>query len=343
MNICHDISLLQYNTFGIDVHANTLISYESNEELVDIVLNHLPNLPKPLLHIGGGSNLLFMNDFKGTILLSEIKIVEVVSETEDSIIIRAGSGLVLDEFISYTLSQGWYGLENLSLIPGQVGASAVQNVGAYGVEAGDRIVAVNCISLLDGSEKRFSHDECNYSYRHSIFKESHLYGKYAVVSVEYALSKTFIPQLNYGGIMHFLTSFGFTLEGVSAIQLRDIIISIRREKLPDPKVIGNAGSFFMNPIVDISLLEKIRTQYPEVPHYPTSHGKVKIPAAWLIDKCGWKGKSLGNASVHSRQPLVLINNGYATGNDIKSLSDRIQQDVFDKFSISICPEVNFIY
>ena len=343
MNICHDISLLQYNTFGIDVHANTLVFYESYEELVDIVLNYLPDLPKPMLHIGEGSNLLFMNDFTGTILLSKIKGAELVSETEDSVIIKVGSGWILDEFIFYTLSQGWYGLENLSLIPGQVGASAVQNVGAYGVEVGDRIVAVNCISLIDGSQKRFSHDECCYSYRHSIFKEPHIYGRYAVVSVEYALTKTFTPQLNYGGIAQSVTSLGLTPDRLSALQLRDIIISIRREKLPDPKDMGNAGSFFMNPIVDISLFEKIRTQYPEVPHYPISDDKVKIPAAWLIDQCGWKGKSLGNASVHSRQPLVLVNNGCATGNDIKSLSDQIQHDVLEKFSINICPEVNFIY
>lgn len=343
MNIFHDISLLNYNTFGIDVKAKALITYDSSKELADMVSKFLPDMPQPVMHVGEGSNLLFMNDFGGSILVSKIKDIKVIRETEENVTVRVGSGWVMDDFISYSLSRNWYGLENLSLIPGQVGASAVQNVGAYGVEAGDRIVAVNCISLVDGSGRSFAHDECDYSYRHSIFKEPLFAGKYAVVSVDYLLDKHFTPQINYGGISQRLASESIAIETLTAQQLRDIIIDIRREKLPDPKVIGNAGSFFMNPIVGYALFEQIRTNYPQIPHYFIDQDNVKIPAAWLIEQCGWKGKSLGNAAVHQQQPLVLINKGNASGHDIKCLSDRIQHDVFEKFSIIITPEVNFIY
>ena len=342
MQIEHNISLLPHNTFGMDVMADTIISYDNAEELSELVRNGRRELPMPLLHIGEGSNLLFMDDFPGTVLLSRIKEISVIEQGEEYVIVRVGAGWNMDKFIAYSLEHGWYGIENLSKIPGQVGASAVQNIGAYGVEAGDRIFSVNCVSLEDGAARRFSHDECNFAYRHSIFKEEGYRGKYAVCSVEYKLDLAFEAQLNYGGIRQKLVSAGKNLDNLTALELREIIISIREEKLPDPQVTGNAGSFFMNPVVERTVSERLLQQYPDMPSYEVDCNHVKIPAAWLIEQSGWKGKSLGRAGVHVNQPLVLVNLGGATGTEIKLLSDQIINDVFEKFAIRISPEVNFI-
>ena len=342
MQIEHNISLLPHNTFGMDVMADTIISYDNAEELSELVRNGRRELPMPLLHIGEGSNLLFMDDFPGTVLLSRIKEISVIEQGEEYVIVRVGAGWNMDKFIAYSLEHGWYGIENLSKIPGQVGASAVQNIGAYGVEAGDRIFSVNCVSLEDGAARRFSHDECNFAYRHSIFKEEGYRGKYAVCSVEYKLDLAFEAQLNYGGIRQKLVSAGKNLDNLTVLELREIIISIREEKLPDPRVMGNAGSFFMNPVVERTVSERLLQQYPDMPSYEVDCNHVKIPAAWLIEQSGWKGKSLGRAGVHVNQPLVLVNLGGATGTEIKLLSDQIINDVFEKFAIRISPEVNFI-
>ena len=342
MQIEHNISLLPHNTFSMDVMADTIISYDNAEELSELVRNGRRELPMPLLHIGEGSNLLFMDDFPGTVLLSRIKEISVIEQGEEYVIVRVGAGWNMDKFIAYSLVHGWYGIENLSKIPGQVGASAVQNIGAYGVEAGDRIFSVNCVSLEDGAARRFSHDECNFAYRHSIFKEEGYRGKYAVCSVEYKLDLAFEAQLNYGGIRQKLVSAGKNLDNLTALELREIIISIREEKLPDPQVTGNAGSFFMNPVVERTVSERLLQQYPDMPSYEVDCNHVKIPAAWLIEQSGWKGKSLGRAGVHVNQPLVLVNLGGATGTEIKLLSDQIINDVFEKFAIRISPEVNFI-
>ena len=342
MQIKNNISLLEYNTFGIDVTAETMVIYDFVDELKTLITTSLHTLPTPLLHIGEGSNLLFLRDFCGTILLSNIRDVEIVSEHQGQVIVRVGAGWKMDDFIDYAISHGWYGLENLSLIPGQVGASAVQNIGAYGVEVGDHIHAVNCISLQDGETRRFTHDECTFSYRHSIFKTPELRGKYAVTSVEYALSTTFQPNLEYKGILQCLAGDGIAPSDVDATTLRQTIIKIREDKLPDPRKQGNAGSFFMNPVVDKATFLGLRQQYPDIPHYTVDDDHIKIPAAWLIDQCGWKGQTLGRAGVHDRQPLVLVNMGGAQGADIAKLSARIQADVLAKFNISISPEVNFI-
>ena len=342
MQIKNNISLLEYNTFAIDVTADTMVFYDSVDELKTLITTSLHTLPTPLLHIGEGSNLLFLKDFCGTVLLSNIRDVEIVSEQQGQILVRVGAGWKMDDFIDYAISHGWYGLENLSLIPGQVGASAVQNIGAYGVEVGDHIHAVNCISLQDGENRRFTHDECTFSYRHSIFKTPELRGKYAVTSVEYALSTTFQPNLEYKGILQCLAGDGIAPADVDATTLRQTIIKIREDKLPDPRKQGNAGSFFMNPVVDKATFLGLRQQYPDIPHYTVDDDHIKIPAAWLIDQCGWKGQTLGRAGVHDRQPLVLVNMGGAQGADIAKLSARIQADVLAKFNISISPEVNFI-
>ena len=337
-----NISLLEYNTFGIDVSAETMVVYDSVDDLTELIHHSICNFPKPILHIGEGSNLLFLEDFRGTILRSNINNVDVIEQNDDHVIVQVGAGWNMDDFISYSISKGWYGLENLSKIPGQVGSSAVQNIGAYGVEVGDFIYSVNCISIADGTYRKFSHDECNFMYRHSIFKSPEYRGKYVVTSVEYKLKLDFTPHIDYGGIRQQIDLLGETPETLSAQKLRDIISNIREEKLPDPKVYGNAGSFFMNPIVDRDTYNKLVSCYPNIPKYEIDSNSVKIPAAWLIEQCGWKGKTVGHVGVHPKQPLVLINLGGATGKEIQNMSDTIRRDVLDKFGISIIPEVNFI-
>lgn len=342
MQIEHNISLLPHNTFGMDVNADTVVTYGSATELAELIRTGLHSLPTPFLHIGEGSNLLFMGDFHGTIFLCSNNDINIVEQDADSIVVNVGAGWNMDAFIDYAISHGWYGIENLSLIPGQVGASAVQNIGAYGVEAGDFIRCVHCISLEDARQRTFTHAECDFSYRHSIFKDAGYRGHYAVVSVEYTLRKHFVPHLNYSGIRNSILCSGLEPDSINAQELRDVIISIRQNKLPNPKVQGNAGSFFMNPIVSRDEYEHICSIVPDVPRYDIDSDRVKIPAAWLIEQCGWKGRHLGAAGVHSRQPLVLVNLGGATGDDIKTLSDRIRHDVIERFGVDIHPEVIFI-
>lgn len=339
MNSKKNESLLTYNTFGIDVRCEELIRYDSVAELQRLV----PSLQgRRYLHIGGGSNLLFLSDFDGVILKSDIVGIDVISESETEVILRAGAAIVWDDFVDFCTGHGYYGLENLSLIPGEVGASAVQNIGAYGAEAADRIVNVELVDLRTGELKTMLRSDCSYGYRHSIFKEDGVRGCYAVTHVTYRLDRTFKPALEYGGIRHALVEAGLQEDKLTAMQLRQTIIDIRRHKLPDPKVTGNAGSFFMNPVVPRLQFEDLLSKYPQMPHYEVDDDNVKIPAGWLIDQCGWKGKTLGPAGVHPMQALVLVNCGGATGADIVSLCDAIRNDVQSQFGIAIHPEVNFI-
>ncbi|MBQ8676490.1 MAG: UDP-N-acetylmuramate dehydrogenase [Bacteroidaceae bacterium] len=321
-----------HNTFHIPATANRYVEYTSVEELQDII----PTLQgRPFLHIGGGSNLLFTRNYEGTIIHSRILGAETVEEDADTIQLRVGSGEVWDDFVAHCVSHGWYGAENLSLIPGEVGASAVQNIGAYGVEAKDLIDEVECIDLVTGEWRVFNNSQCNYAYRSSIFKHE-MKGRYAVVYVDYRLSKHFRPKLEYGNLSTYLEG-----KDVTPATVRQAIIDIRRSKLPDPEVLGNAGSFFMNPVVSIEKYEEIRREYPDVPHYDVPDG-VKIPAGWLIEQCGWKGKALGRAAVHDRQALVLVNLGGATGAEVLHLCHTIQSEVSRQFGIDINPEVNVI-
>ena len=337
MEIRKDYSLLSHNTFGMDVKASVFIEYASVEELKD-VLRQYPLTEGAWLHIGGGSNLLFTGEYPGVILHSAIKGYEIVSEDAEEVVVRVGAGEVWDDFVAYTVAKGWYGAENLSLIPGEVGASAVQNIGAYGIEAKDLIVKVETVEVATGKERIFNNAECGYAYRESVFKLS-LKGQYIVTKVSYRLKKTPCYRLDYGNVRTELEKSGcaLTLENV-----REGIIKIREAKLPDPKVQGNAGSFFMNPIVPRTQFEELLAQYPRMPYYEVDACRVKIPAAWMIDQCGWKGKQLGNAGVHHNQALVLVNCGGATGAEIIRLSEAIQKSVSEKFGVSISPEVNFI-
>lgn len=343
MEVSKNCSLKDYNTFGIDATAHLMVKYSSEEELTVFLKKYQQEEnPLPLLHIGGGSNLLFLSDFPGVILFSEIKDIKLLSEDEESVLVSVGAGVTHDDFVQYALQKGWYGLENLSLIPGQVGASAVQNIGAYGVEAGDFIKSVHTISLEEGTSRQWMHDELSYSYRHSIFKDEVIRGKYAVCHVVFQLKKRFIPCLNYGGLRATLQQKGISEKSLNATMLRDIIIETRQNKLPDPKVTGNAGSFFMNPIVGIDTLHRIQSKNSNVPYFEVDKYSVKIPAGWLIEQCGWKGKSLGPAAVHDRQALVLVNKGGATGKDIIALCTAVQHSVKETFGIQLSPEVNFI-
>ncbi len=327
-------SLLQHNSFGMDVRAKRFFEYDSVQELKKLIAS-VP-AEEEILHIGGGSNLLFTGDYNGTIFHSAIKGVEVVDETDDYVLVRVGSGEIWDDFVAYSCKKGWGGIENLSLIPGEVGASAVQNIGAYGVEAKDVISLVEAIELRSGQLRVLGNAECNYAYRQSIFKNE-LKGKYAITYVTYRLSKKPQLKLDYGNIRSVLAG----KVDVTISDVRQAIIDIRNAKLPDPKVQGNAGSFFMNPVVSKEKFLSIQKDYPNMPFYDVEDG-VKIPAGWMIEQCGWKGRALGRAGVHDKQALVLVNLGGASSQEIIALSDAVCQSVKEKFGIDIHPEVNFI-
>lgn len=332
-----DYPILKYNTFGMDVKASRFVEYSSVDELKTFLASR--DVALPLLHIGGGSNLLFLSDFKGTILHSAIKGFCIEGESDEWVDIKAGAGEVWDDFVAYTVSEGWYGAENLSIIPGEVGASAVQNIGAYGVEAKDIILKVHTVSVSDASERVFTNGECRYSYRNSIFKEE-LKGKYIVTHVTYRLRKKAEYHLSYGNISSELERRDLqpSLENV-----RNVIIDVRRSKLPEPSELGNAGSFFMNPMVSVQKFRQLQEEYPDMPHYPVDDNTVKVPAGWMIDRCGWKGRNIGPAGVYQKQALVLVNLGGATGNEISNLANEIMKSVKDKFGVDIHPEVNYIY
>lgn len=333
----YDFNLKEHNTFGIDVKCRRFIEFESVDELLQIV-NSFTDADKPLLVLGGGSNMLFTADYEGTVLHSAIK-GHVAVQTDEGIMLRCGSGEVWDDIVSLCVSNRMYGAENLSLIPGDVGASAVQNIGAYGAEAKDIILKVEAVDLQTGKMCEFTNEECEYAYRKSKFK-GEWRNRFVITYVTYKLSEVFCPCLDYGNIRAELEKRNIKVP--TAEQLRNVIIDIRNEKLPDPKVEGNAGSFFMNPVVPKAKYEELVARFGNVPHYSVDDNNEKIPAGWMIDQCGWKGKSLGKAGVHSRQALVLVNRGGAEGKDIVALCDAIKRDVKDKFGIDIVPEVNII-
>lgn len=325
--------LLQHNTFGINVKAAHFVEFSSAADVCEIAAN-LGDAR--YLVIGGGSNLLFMGDYDGVILHSAIKGIELIADDEDSVTVRVGSGVNWDEFVAYTVQQGWQGLENLSAIPGEVGASAVQNVGAYGVEAGDFIERVETISLHDGSQRVFSCQECAFAYRDSIFKRSEK-GKNIVTYVVYKLNKTPRYVLTYGNLSEQCEAMG----GVTAGNIRQAVCATRAQKLPDPAVVGSAGSFFMNPVVPADKAAQLKELYPAMPAYPAIGG-VKLSAGWLIDQCGWKQRSTPTVGVYPQQALVVVNLGGATGREVLEFAVMIQESVKEKFGVSITPEVNVI-
>ena len=319
------------NTFRMDVRAKIYAEYRSVDELRELLQQYRG---ERLLHIGAGSNLLFTGDFNGVVLHSAMRRARATREDDNHVFIEAENGLVLDDLIAQLCDMGLSGMENLSYIPGEVGASAVQNVGAYGVEAKDVITEVRALAIADGSERTFTNAECRYGYRDSIFKND-LRGQYIITGVTYRLDKQFVPKLDYGNLRCEVEA------NPTPMDVREAVIRIRRQKLPEVSEIGSAGSFFKNPIVPREQYEAIAAQFERVPHFDQDGG-VKIPAAWLIEQCGWKGKTIGGAQCYAKQPLVLVNTGNATPQDVITLAQNICDSVHDRFGITISPEVNYI-
>jgi UDP-N-acetylmuramate dehydrogenase len=336
MSNLQNTSLKAYNTFGIDVAAEHLISIESTGELVKTLaeINQ-----KELLILGGGSNVLFMNDFKGTVLLNKLEGISVVDENEGHVWVKAGGGVNWHEFVLHCIHQNWAGIENLSLIPGSVGAAPMQNIGAYGVETKDVFHELEAIEISTGKIITFSNSDCQFGYRESVFKRA-LKGQYLISSVIFKLDKKPTFKTSYGAITNELENMKVTELSIQAIS--NAVINIRQSKLPDPKVTGNAGSFFKNPVVPISLAENIKKEYPEAAAYPLDDNSMKLAAGWLIDKAGWKGKTYGNYGVHPKQALVLVNYGGATGQNIYDLSTEILTDIKSKFGVELEREVNIV-
>ena len=364
------------NTFGMKVKARCFVEYDSVADLVDI---EFEELARPVLHIGGGSNLLFTDDFKGTILHSKINFIEILEDCHDNpVLVSVGSGVVFDDLCDWAAKEGLWGLENLSYIPGEVGASAVQNIGAYGVEVKDVIRTVYCYDTVEEEFVKFDVSECEYGYRDSIFKDPEIKGRYIVTHVVFALSRTPQPKLEYGHLRdavaaaaslsgdprlpdgrHPLAGGGMspTSDTTAALAtkltpalIRKVIIKIRKEKLPEPSVMGSAGSFFKNPVISAEHFAKIEAAAKvehgadcKVPHYDLPDGTVKVPAAWMIEQCGWKGRRSGGAAVYDKQPLVIVNyTGDAYPEEIIGLERRIIESVKNKFGVELHPEVDHI-
>jgi UDP-N-acetylmuramate dehydrogenase len=336
VQILNNHPLKKLNTFGITAFAGKFVSIQSEHDLVELYQSD--NLTRqPIFILGGGSNILFQGSFDGLIIHPELKGITVVNETEYIAQVEVAAGENWDDFVSKMVDKGLYGLENLSLIPGHVGASPVQNIGAYGVEVGNYIVSVKGFNLESGKTCTFTRDECRFDYRNSIFKQE-LKHKVIITSVVFQLSKVPVYHLNYGALQSEVERFG----EVTLANVRKAIIAIRESKLPDPVLLGNAGSFFKNPIIDKQLLETIQNTHPQMPHYTVGANEIKIPAGWLIETAGWKGKAMGKAAVHQQQALVIVNLGGASSEDIIRLAEAIVSDVKQKFEITLEMEVNVV-
>ncbi|VAW25597.1 UDP-N-acetylenolpyruvoylglucosamine reductase [hydrothermal vent metagenome] len=333
MSIQHNISLKEYNTFGIDVYAKQFVSINSVKELVEII-----GLNSDIFLLGGGSNMLLTSNIEQLVIYLNLKGIIVNDTEKDIVYVTAEAGENWHEFVLWCISQNYGGLENLSLIPGNVGTSPIQNIGAYGVEIKDTFHQLEALEIETGKTKIFTKGQCNFGYRNSIFKNE-LKGKYIIVNVTFKLTKNNHKiTTSYGAISSYLKS----KETPSIKDISDAVIAIRQSKLPNPKEIGNSGSFFKNPVISKIHFKTLKENYPEVPHYIINDNEIKIPAGWLIEQCGFKGKRFGDAGVHSKQALVLVNYGNATGKEILSLAKKIQQKVKKTFNIEIEIEVNVI-
>lgn len=331
-----NISLRPFHTFGLDVTARYLLNIDSESDLVEFLADNRFN-QTPLLILGGGSNVLFRQNFEGVLIKNEIKGIEVVQESDEEVLVRIGAGENWHQFVLYALDQGWYGIENLSLIPGTIGAAPIQNIGAYGVEIKETFDHLEAIHLETFQPARFSNEDCQFGYRDSVFKRE-AKGKYFITRVTLRLSRIPRPNLSYGALQK-------EVEEIPSPTPRDVseaVIRVRQSKLPDPAVIGNAGSFFKNPEISRKLFDNIQLAYPNVPSYPISDTVVKVPAGWLIETTGWKGIRRGDYGVHARQALVLVNYGDATGSEIYDLSSEILASVQETFGIMLEREVQVV-
>ena len=335
MRIQLNYDLSAQNTFRMKVSCACYVEYENVKELEGL---NFDRLPKPLLHIGEGSNLLFTQDFPGTVLHSNIEYIKYVDMGFEEVPVMVGAGVVWDHFVAETCRHGLWGAENLSLIPGEVGAAAVQNIGAYGAEVADIISGVVCFDLQERKRVKFSRAECRYGYRDSLFKQPEGKGRYVVTSVLFRLTRKPSPRLDYKGIREALEG----REPLTPQEVREAVIRIRRQKLPDPEEIGSAGSFFKNPVVSRDDFARISPD-GSAPHFDLPDGTVKVPAAWLIDQCGFKGAREGGAAVYERQPLVIVNaSGEATPAEVLALEQRIINGVRERFGVTLHPEVDHI-
>ncbi len=336
--IYKNVPLRKYNTFGLDYIADCMIHISTEEEALALFTSS-ESFKKPFFVLGSGSNILFTSDFNGTILYPDLGgiRIEEQNKSDENVLISAGAGVIWDFLAEWAVNKGFAGLENLSLIPGKVGATPIQNIGAYGVEVKDYIVRVKTISIEDGSVRVFSNNDCKFSYRNSIFKSSEK-GKYLVTRVYYRLSTRPLIELSYGSLKQEVNKLG----AESLKNIRQAVMNIRRSKLPDPEKIGNAGSFFKNPVVPNAIAVSLKAEFPQIPVYEDKPGYSKLASGWLIDQCGWKGRRIGNTGVHDNQALVLINHGKATGIEILNLSEEIRKSVFGKFGIDLEREVEVV-
>lgn len=338
MNYVQGTSLKPYNTFGLDVTARQLVEVTSVDDLK--ALHQEGAFEREHFILGGGSNVLLTGDVEGLVVVNRIKGVTIGPMIQDRAIVRAAGGEVWHEFVMCCLDEGLGGIENLSLIPGTVGAAPMQNIGAYGVEVKDVFIELEAFNKSTGQVEVFNTEQCAFGYRESVFKRA-LKDQYIITSVVFELSTEDYHKVNtsYGAIQSVLQEKGITNPTIR--QVSDAVIAIRSSKLPDPKEIGNSGSFFKNPVVSKELANSVLEAYPNAPHYPAGD-QVKLAAGWLIEQCGWKGKRVGHTGAHARQALVLVNYGEARGAEIWALAKEIQQSVEDKFGVQLQPEVNVI-
>ena len=337
MEIVKDYDLSELNTFGIKARTDFFVEIKNELDFKELLKRPEYQTNKKLF-LGGGSNVLFTKDFDGIVILNKLKGIEILEENSKNVLVKAQSGEKWHDLVLFAVEHDYWGIENLSLVPGTVGASPVQNIGAYGVELKDSIESVEFFDLENGEKKILSCAECKFDYRYSIFKNE-LKGKVFITAAIFKLSK--VPNLNitYKVLKEYLTTNNIQVQKVKDVS--DAVIAIRESKLPSPKILGNAGSFFKNVYVSKEDLEGIKEKYPDISFFEEA-GVIKIPAGWLIEKCGWKGKRLGRVGVHDKQALVLVNFGGATGGEVKDLADQIIDSVFVKFGLKLTPEVNLI-
>lgn len=331
-----NVNLKTYTTFGIDSNAELFAVFKDTNTL-KLLLDQLDN--RQITVLGGGSNLLLTKDIQGVVLKNEILGIEVIEDTHDTVLLKVGGGVVWHDFVMYTIENNYFGIENLSLIPGSVGASPMQNIGAYGIEIKDSFEKLEAIHIKTKNIETFNHIQCEFGYRESVFKRK-LKGQYIITNVYFRLNKNPALNTSYGAIETELALKGIVTPSIKDVS--DAVIAIRKSKLPDPKELGNAGSFFKNPVVSNSIYQDIKVKYPQVPSYFVTNETVKIPAGWLIETAGWKGKKIGNCGVHSKQALVLVNYGGATGKEVFDLSQQIIDDILNRFNILLEREVNIL-
>lgn len=331
-----NVDLKPYNTFGISAKAKRFATFKNAEELTSVLSEQNDDA---LLVLGGGSNILLRGDFDGLVIKNEVSGFRIIEDDTSSVLIESGAGEIWHEFVMYCIDQGFGGIENLSLIPGSVGASPMQNIGAYGVEIKDTFDSLRAYHIETGEVHTFNHSQCEFGYRESVFKRA-LKGQYIILSVRFRLTKHHQLNTSYGAIEAELSEMGITSPTIRDVS--NAVINIRSSKLPDPKKIGNAGSFFKNPIVEQAVVDAIAEQFDKFPSYPAPNGKTKLAAGWIIEQAGWKGKDFGTFGVHKNQALVLVNYGGSVGSQIYDLSEQIIQDVQEKFGITLEREVNMV-